>query len=160
MTAKQKTLVTIKIRQNDEKLFDFLKDYHGYDHSVVYTLDRHAGIYIHVVYYYNARLNFFDKRKIRCSVKRRDGGIIDIQTLSPKPPLLSAEDKKRLVNSAIVSASAFVAGLAGIKSLTTLEWIHSAVLAVIPAASAFLSRLAVERGISTKSSEVPGNDEE
>lgn len=88
-----------------------------------------------------------DKKYLINAINRRNWKVVD--TLIEKQNKINPHTKKILRNSAIYFGITYLSSLGGIQFFSpqlgvTIEAIQTLILSLIPAASAFLTRLAVE----------------
>jgi hypothetical protein len=81
------------------------------------------------------------------SVRQRDGKVIDVLKLGERPPRISKKDRTMLINSTILAALTFLSTLAVNKNFTSLDLNQAVLLAVVPAATAFVTKIAEDRNI-------------
>jgi hypothetical protein len=101
---------------------------------------------------YHLTINYWNlsKRKRKHLIKQMESrGAVELDDTPDDP--LSRDDKRILINSGIVSGVTFLTTITGIKSFASLGLNEALTVAIIPsvaaAATAFLTKLAEQRGI-------------
>jgi hypothetical protein len=100
--------------------------------------------YVNIEAHYNIDLGFWKMRKLKQSVKKRDARVIDVLPCGDNPPRFTRKTKETLRNGAIICTITFLTALGGNKTVVSLDMYQIVGLAIIPALTAFFSRLAFD----------------
>jgi hypothetical protein len=146
------TQLLIKIKQQEsENMKLFLASYPGYYNAYPTSND---GTFCNLeTQYINYYFEYFERRALKRAIRKRGGELIEVSTLGRRPPKFSDETKRLLRNSAIVSAITFLAALGGNKAIASLDLNSMLGIAIIPAVTAFFTRIALDLKISSPSEE-------
>jgi hypothetical protein len=100
---------------------------------------------------FNIYFSFRDTRKLKKSLKNRGGILVEISTLSKKPPLFDEALRRILRDCTIVGVITFLTALGGNSVFAKLNWESMIGIAIIPALTAFFTKLALDLKVTLPS---------
>jgi hypothetical protein len=140
-------MIFVKVKKDEFPRLGFLTRYPGFN-----SIDSYADNlpdnqnYITYVAFYDLHFSYWDKIKIKNTVKKMGGHGVYITYLG-RDPIFSKETSDLLINCSLMGVVTFFPGLMGVHFLSPGKVIEALVVGGITAASAFFTELYIERKI-------------